>query len=425
MDQAAGHDDSSDAPVQAVSDLAVELPELLRWSGAPSSADWSRLPSTPAVVAFLGASDQVIQLLTTQHLRRAVENRLSAADPARTRRARIDSITLGVRWRVLRGPFEGRWCFYRAARRLYPGDYRQRIGFGPAWMLHVDSAAPIPDIEVSERFGCEPGEWLGFWPTHRDAQYALEDLWDRFDLCRYPAQVRRSPAGQRCAYAEMGRCDAPCDGSASLSAYASRVRAAWTFAGGQRQGWLGAARTRMAAAAAEQRYEAAAQLREMIQSAARWEAHAVGGVHAIHRLRLLLALPVTRRKAWKLFVFDRGDLSECAIVPDRVLEQRAVELLAGRLPSATSDASADAKSSVAVTEPIVRMEQTWLLAHFLGHSERARALVVPLPDAVDAEGLRRQLALERQRRDAARAARAARADPGAVAPEDSPAAPDD
>ncbi len=413
MNDSAGPDRSTDAPVAAGPDLACELPELFRWSAAPSQAELAGLPACPALLAFLSETGEVIQLLTTQHLRRCVEARLRETAAPRSKRARIETIARAVRWRPIHGPFEGRWRFYRAARRLYPHDYRRRIAFGPTWMLRVDFAARVPDIEVSERIWCEPGEWLGFWPTQRSAQQALEGLWDRFDLCRYPQQVRRAPAGQRCAYADMGRCDAPCDGSAALSVYVQRVKAAWRFACGKRDEWLDLARRQMNAAADAQHYELAAQIRKQIETASHWAAGSAGDVRLLGGLRYVLALPVTRRRAWKLFVFDRGRLQEGTVVVDNALEAAIAAIGSAHSSVDASAPPADARAAASDTaelDPIVRMEQTWLLAHLLAHRERASALVAPWPEGTDASTLAAALATERRRSAEQSAARRLRPD---------------
>jgi excinuclease UvrABC nuclease subunit len=42
---------------------------------------------------------------------------------------------------------------------------------------------------------------------------------DAFDLCRYYQVLIESPHGRACAYKEMGKCPAPCDGSVSMESY--------------------------------------------------------------------------------------------------------------------------------------------------------------------------------------------------------------
>lgn len=343
--------------------LAAELPSQLPVASAP---DRAALPGSPAVYLLLDAEQRPIQLATTQHLRRAVIARLSEP-PAeeKTRRADLAQIVRAVAWRAVACPFEARWCYWRLARRLHPQDYRERIDFGPAWFLHVDWSLPVPELRVTERIWRLPGSFCGPWPTHKSAQQALEGLWDLFDLCRYPEQVRRTPHGTRCSYAEMGRCDAPCDGSAPLADYVQRSRAAWSFAAGNAAKWIADAQERMRSAAAGLRFELAAQIKQQIAFAGDWRAHAEPVVRTEANFRCVLAVRVTRRRACKLFAFDRGALHEGPLVQARTLQSQ----LAAWLPTLTA-------LEPSAQPDIVRMEQTWLLARLILADARDDAAIV-------------------------------------------------
>lgn len=348
----------------------AELPESRSWEASPGPEQLAALPATPAVYLLLTGEQQPVQLSTTQHLRRAVTARLAAApDAPAGRRADLAEIVRAVRWRAVSAPFEARWWYYRLCRATSPHDYRRLVSFGPAWFLHLLSGPP--EIRITDAVYRGPGPWIGPFSTRAEAQAALEGLWDMFELCRYPEQVRRAPHGQRCAYAEMGRCDAPCDGSVPLSTYAERVDAAWRFAEGGIEAWITQAAARMRAAAAAQRFERAALLRQQIDFARRWERH-WSAVRSAAEWSLLLLLPITRRRAWRPFVFDRGILVEGPITPQRRLAA-AVEAW---LPGAR--ASAAAAVDDAATGDLVRTEQAWLLAHFLHSAEASNAILLHL-----------------------------------------------
>jgi DNA polymerase-3 subunit epsilon len=311
-----------------------------------------------------------VQLATSQALRRLLTNRLTSAPEERPGRADLAEITRCVRWRVLACAFEGRWWYYRLARVIHPREYRRLISFGPAYFLHVDFAQAIPEIRVTERVWQQPGAYAGPWPSQKSAQESLEALWDLFDLCRYPEQVRKAPQGSRCAYAEMGRCDAPCDGSVPLAAMVARWRAAWSFATDPAavSAWMAAAQERMRGAAREQEFELAAQIRQQLRGAEHWQANWALRIRRMEEWRELLALPVTRRRAWKLFLFDRGHLVDGPVFGDRQVGAGGagwVEALAG-------------EPSVQAVEATERMEQTWLIAHLHFSRESAHLIRIAL-----------------------------------------------
>ncbi len=349
--------------------LSTSLPESHGWSARPTPGDLAALPGGPAVFLLTDARGAPVQLATTQALKRLLVSRLS--DPQRQRPGKVDlaEITRGVRWRPLGTAFEGRWWYYRLAREMYPKEYRRLISFGPARFLHVDWAQRVSELRVTERIWCVPGEFVGPWPTQKACQEALEGLWDLFDLCRCPEQVRQAPHGTPCAYAEMGRCDAPCDGSTPLAAYVARCRAAWDFAAGGCSGWIDIAEARMQRAAARQEYEQAALIQRQLKFARSWQARWAPRVRPAPELNYLLGLPVTRRRAWKFLLFRTGHLTDGPVVPERRLDTEA----AGWLREELSRTPAELSS-------IVRMEQTWLWCHLLFSRDVEAAVLIVLPN---------------------------------------------
>lgn len=351
--------------------LDQELPELRKWTGRPSETDAVDFPGTPAVCSFLDERGAPVQLASTQHLRRFVNGRLLDASSS-ARRADLGEVVRAVRWRTIHCPFEGRWRYYRLARVLHPRDYRRRIGFGPACFLHFDAGAAIPELRVTERIWHVSGETIGPWPTERAARATLELLWDLFELCRYPEQVRIAPRGKRCAYADMGRCDAPCDGSAALGDYARRCGLAWLFAAGRIDETLADLRRSMERAATDQQFERAGMLRDQVRAVEKWRRGLPADLGRMAGRTWLLCLPVTRRKAWKLFGFRAGLVVDGPVVREKKLVAEATQWMLVELPATAPPDSIDST---------IRMEQTWLVAHFLGNRERERAIVIDASDA--------------------------------------------
>ncbi len=351
----------------AAESVAAALPEVRTWPARPGPSELDILPGCAALYLLIDIHAAPILLATTQALKRVLMSRL--ADPAqRPRKTDLAEITRGVRWRPLATPFEGRWWYYRLARELYPQQYRRMVGFGPAWFLHVDWDAAVPELRVSNQVWCVPGRFVGPWPTQHAARETLEGLWDLFDLCRYPDQVRQAPHGTRCAYAEMGRCDAPCDGSVPLAAYAERCRAAWRFLNGGSGEWIERATARMKEAAAVQKYELAALLRQQARFAEAWRAQWAPYIQAAEGMQYLLGFRATRRQAVKLLLFRAGGLTEGPVIPARRVGSDAAAWLRTQLAEPRPELL-----------PIVRMEQTWLLGHLLYGGERETALLLALP----------------------------------------------
>jgi len=381
--------------------LEQYLPERQSWARPPAVEELKRLPHSPAVFLLCDAQGRSVLLATTQALRSVVASRMQAPStggpqplaaglqggeqvgrPPRGRaRADLAEIVRELRWRPVCCALEARWWYFRLARLLYPHEYHRLVSFGPAWFLHVDWSAPIPQLSVTQQIWTIPGVFAGPWPAQAACQQALEVLWELFDLCRYPEQVRRAPAGKRCSYADMGRCDSPCDGSAPLAAYAARTQAAWRFVCGAVDDWLAEARERMQAAAAGLAFERAAFIRQQVALAERWRERWLGRVRPDHAMKWLLVLPVPRRRAWKLLVFRLGAVEDGPVLADHELLPRAVAWTAERL-----------SEPLAESDPLVRMEQTWLMSSWFGSRDAASAVVQPLDTPAWSEQLTRKLA---------------------------------
>lgn len=366
-------------------DLLDALPELRTWAGRPAPSDLQSLPAVPAVYLLLDAAGAPVQLATTQSLRRLLLARLCGPLGPRPGRADVAEVVRGVRWRPLSTPFEGRWWYYRLARELHPQTYRRLIAFGPAQFLHVDWEQPVPQVHLTERIWREPGQYIGPWATQKAGQEALHGLRDLFDLCRYPEQVARAPHGTRCAYAEMGRCDAPCDGSVPLGAFIERCRAAWRFAAGAVPPWIDAATVVMRQAAVDQRYEYAGQLKRQVEFARQWQRQWGPHLRPSDELNYLLALRVTRRRAWKLLLFSAGHIIDGPVAVDRRLATTARPWLAEELGKTSAELPA-----------AVRMEQTWLVAHWLLGPQRDEGFAIPLPERAPPANLEAMLVEQTQ-----------------------------
>ncbi len=354
-------------PDMSAESVAEALPEVLHWSGRPTAAELARLPNSPAVYLLATADGAVVQLATAQALKRVLVSRLAGLPSCRSGKADLGELTRMVRWRRLSTGLEGRWWYYRLARELYPQEYRRLISFGPAYFLHVDWEQPVPQLGVTERVWCLPGRFAGPWPTEAECRKVLEGLTDLFDLCRQPAQLRRAPRGTRCAYADLGRCDAPCDGSAPLSGYVARCRAAWDFLCGGMDGWIERASRAMAQAAREQRFELAGRIKQQLEFARQAKSHWARWVRPAEELDCLLALRVHRRRAWKLLLLRRGELIDGPVCPQRNLGPEAMAWTARQLSQPET-----------ACQPTVRMEQTWLVSRYLIDPQRGRAIVIRL-----------------------------------------------
>src|SRR3982751_5231714 len=97
------------------------------------------------------------------------------------------------------------------------------VGFKPAWFIQVDPTNNFPRyIKTIAPLG-KRGSVIGPLEDKHAAARLMQLAEDGFDLCRYYPILVESPNAKACAYKEMGKCPAPCDGSVSMDAYRQLV----------------------------------------------------------------------------------------------------------------------------------------------------------------------------------------------------------
>ncbi len=331
-----------------------------------------RFPGGGGIYLLTDEQDRVILLSSAADMRRALRHRLletpvepsegqKASRPLSSRRRlKLHEIVRRIRWKRAGSLFELNYEYQRIAREIIPEDYLENLAFGPAWFVHVDPMSAIPRFSVSKWLTDAAGSDLGPFPTQTAANRFVQVLQDLFDLCRYEHILEKTPNGQACAYFEMGRCPAPCDGSLPIERYREMVSAAWAFAGGRRPEVLNDWQTRMATAAARQAFEEAAHFKQLLQRARELEHESYRFVRPVRDFNYLVVQRVGARRQVKPFFVREGWIVPGEAVVLKNLDRAAVDWRdAMALPPPLSVVVADEAARR------LRSEHIWLVSHFL------------------------------------------------------------
>jgi excinuclease UvrABC nuclease subunit len=181
------------------------------------------LKTAPAKwVVYLLADDQgaPVQLLCVKNLRYSLRRRLGGEEEVGpSRRVDYRQIIRKIFYKRVDSAFAADWVYYEAARVCFPATYQGMVGFRPAWFVHVDPAAMFPRFVKTTDLSPRPGTLIGPVEDKHAAQSLIALAEDSFDLCRYYNVLTEAPGGKACAYKEMGKCAAPCDGSSTMDDY--------------------------------------------------------------------------------------------------------------------------------------------------------------------------------------------------------------
>ena len=266
----------------------------------------AEIPAKRGVFLLVGEGGEPVLLATAADIRARVRHRLAEGERGSARRADLRQVAAALLWKLADSHFETDWQYLRLARAVYPDTYPALLGFQPAWFVHVDPDEKAPAFRRSKDVFARPGQFFGPFPDKHGAQRFVERLVDGFDLCRNEQILRRAPHGSPCAYAQMGRCRAWCDGSASMDDYRRLLGRACAYAAGDRQDSRRAITAEMHHLSARREYERAAACKARLDRLAELDADNFAHVAPVGRFRYLYLQPGARTGQAKVFLVDRG-----------------------------------------------------------------------------------------------------------------------
>jgi excinuclease UvrABC nuclease subunit len=235
--------------------------------------DWPAIPAKCAVylLACGDSGEEPLLLATVGNLRAALQRRLADAPPdTHTKRVAYGQICTRLHWRIVHSPFAANWWYWNASRTLFPDRYRELLGWHPSWWIAVDQNTPFPKLRRTQDLSDPSLSYAGPIRDRTAAGKLIDTLEDLFDLCRYHHILLQAPHGKACAYKEMGKCPAPCDGSVPLSWYEVQMHAAFNFVTGDaawHNVWRVQEEERMRTAASALAFEQAARIKLRIERA--------------------------------------------------------------------------------------------------------------------------------------------------------------
>jgi excinuclease UvrABC nuclease subunit len=327
------------------------------------------------------ADDRPVQLLCVKNLRQSLKRRLGD-DPelsGPSRRVDYKAIVRNIRWRRVDSAFEADVVYLEAAQRLFPQTYRGMIGFEQAWFIHVNPDANFPRYTKTVDLSPRPGLLIGPIEDKYAAARLIEDAVDWFDLCRYYNILVESPNATACAYKEMGKCPAPCDGSISIEQYRALVE--WSARSIVEPIDLVRDNTnRMQAAAAERKYEVAARIKQYVDSLSQLGKGPFRHARFLRDFRFISLQRGPRQGLAKLFLITPGRIEEVMGLIDASMDRAELLSYIFERAAALHDEAIDS----------IGAERIGLVSHHLFLAKAAHGAFIHL-DSIDADSLARGL----------------------------------
>jgi DNA polymerase III subunit epsilon len=326
------------------------LEELQTFSARVSTAQRRKrhlaegLPHSPGVYLFRDDAARVLYVGTSRDLRTRVRSYFTASE-TRTRIGEMVGLASSVTGIECATTLEAEVRELRLIAEHKP-RYNRRSRFPEKVTFVKLTREPWPRLSLVRRVLDDEADYLGPFSSRKTAEKCLAALHDTFPVRQCSDRLGREPSRAACVLAEMGRCLAPCDGSVDATTYAAVVRQLRDTLLRRPDEVVDAINVRMAALAADERFEEAGVHRDRLSAF----------VRAAARTQRLSALPrcaevvAARREddgRWAVHVVRFGRLAAAGTIPpgadahQYVLELRAsaetVATAPGPVPAATAE----------------------------------------------------------------------------------------
>lgn len=335
------------------------------------------IPAKWVVYLFSDADDRPVQLLCVKNLRASLKRRLGGEEQVGpSRRVNYRDLVRHIHYRRVDSAFEADWLYFEAARQLFPESYQGMVGFRPAWFIHVNPDSQFPRYIKTTDLS-RPGLYIGPVEDKHVAARLIQLVEDLFDLCRYYNLLIEAPNAKACAYKEMGKCPAPCDGSISMEQYRHVIEwSAKTLV--DPADFVRMHIRRMQQAAAELQFETAGKIKAYIDQLSQLGKGPYRHARLLKDFQFVSFQHGPRAGTVKVFLIARGRIAEVACMID---EPRWPAELLGLLLHA-----AEKGGNLQETVDLVGAERIGIVVHHLFSGKPGHGIFVRL-DALDEKGI--------------------------------------
>ncbi|MEO6885784.1 MAG: DEDD exonuclease domain-containing protein [Jatrophihabitantaceae bacterium] len=337
------------------------LPELRSFNAQVSSAQRRKrhladgIPKAPGVYIFRDGQGEPLYVGTSGNLRTRVRQYFLASE-TRSRMGEMVGLAERVDPIVCAHALEAQVRELRLIAAHKP-RYNRRSKFPERSVWLKLTAESFPRLSIVRQVRPDQARYLGPLRSQRQAEAVRQAIHDAVPLRQCSDRLVPGRATRRaCLLAGMGRCAAPCEGSADVNTYTMLVElvaAAWS---GDPRPLIDPLRIRLTELSVAQRYEQAADTRDQIATIVRACAR-MQRLNAVSSIEeLVAAQPATgesgRPGGWDICVIRRGRLAAAGNVARGVPPGPVIEALI-----ATAD--------VVDTSHTVLAEETEVIANWL------------------------------------------------------------
>ncbi|MEO9324738.1 DEDD exonuclease domain-containing protein [Nocardioides sp. C4-1] len=270
------------------------------------------LPHCPGVYLFRDDRDRVLYVGTSRDVRKRVQSYFTASE-TRSRMGEMVRLAATVTAVECATPLEAEVRELRLIAQHKP-SYNRRSKFPEKTTFVKLTREAWPRLSMVTKVLDDDADYLGPFGSRGAAEKCLAALHDTFPVRQCTDRFGRRPSRSPCVLAEMGRCLSPCDGSVDEHTYAAVVRQLRETLLRNPDDVVDVVNARMAALAADERFEEAGVHRDRLAAFVR----AAARTQRLTSLTHCAELVATRRDddgRWAVHVVRFGRLAAAGVIP--------------------------------------------------------------------------------------------------------------
>ncbi|MDP2772455.1 MAG: DEDD exonuclease domain-containing protein [Nocardioides sp.] len=294
------------------------LEELQTFSSRVSSTQRRKrhladgLPHSPGVYLFKDDRARVLYIGTSRDVRTRVRSYFTASE-TRSRMGEMVGLASSVQAIECATPLEAEVRELRLIAEHKP-SYNRRSRFPEKVTFVKLTREPWPRLSLVKRVLDDDADYLGPFGSRKLAEKCLAALHDTFPVRQCSDRFGLHPARSACVLAELGRCLSPCDGSVDSDTYAAVVRQLRETLLRRPDDVVDLVNQRMAALAADERFEEAGVHRDRLAAFVR----AAARTQRLSSLTRCSEVVAARREddgRWAVHVVRHGRLAAAGVIP--------------------------------------------------------------------------------------------------------------
>jgi DNA polymerase-3 subunit epsilon len=355
------------------------------------------LPHSPGVYLFKDDRSRVLYVGTSRDLRTRVRSYFTASE-TRSRMGEMVGLASSVTGIECATPLEAEVRELRLIAEHKP-SYNRRSRYPEKVTFIKLTREPWPRLSLVKKVLDDEADYLGPFGSKKMAEKCLAALHDTFPVRQCSDRLAREPSRAACVLAEMGRCLSPCDGTADSDTYAAVVRQLRDTLLRRPDDVVEIVNARMAALAAEERFEEAGVHRDRLAAFVR----AAARTQRLTSLTRCAEVVAARREddgRWAVHVVRYGRLAAAGVIPPGadahsfVAELRAmaetVTPAPGPLPAATAEETERVLRWLeSPTIRLIEIDGEWTCPIDGATRHLPTAVIEPTPQGTPAESSRR------------------------------------